>query len=126
MTVPEYISSGYPISGQVSDAIVERAETDVMNCYVKPIVGVDATVEDYIEEVMALSYCLLLRRSILKTRFGSEQKKSQNGERFEDSIILRQITSICMPAILSLETKSLIDVPYNDVSDIIDFGYYKL
>ena len=108
MTANDYILAGYEISKQVSEEIITRAENDVMNAYVIPILGAEATFEDNKCDVMGLAYCLMLRRNIVKTRFGAEIKNNQYGTvlQYENGILNQQIAGICQPIFRSLKTKS--------------------
>ena len=127
MTASDYNLSGYEISKQVSDEVITRAENDVLNSYVIPIIGETATIEDYKCEVMALAYCLMLRRNITKTRFGSEIKNNQYGTvmQYENASLNTQIAGICKIAYKSLVSKTTLEAPFNTVTDIIDSGFYK-
>ena len=127
MTASDYNLSGYEISKQVSDEVITRAENDVLNSYVIPIIGQIATIEDYKCEVMALAYCLMLRRNITKTRFGSEIKNNQYGtvKQYENAALNTQIAGICKIAYKSLVSKTTLEAPFNTVTDIIDSGFYK-
>ena len=127
MTASDYNLSGYEISKQVSDEVITRAENDVLNSYVIPIIGETATIEDYKCEVMALAYCLMLRRNITKTRFGSEIKNNQYGTvmQYENAALNTQIAGICKIAYKSLISKTTLEAPFNTVTDIIDSGFYK-
>ena len=127
MTANDYILSGYEISKQVTEEVITRAESDVMTAYVLPIIGSDAKKEDYKCEVMALAYCLLLRRNIVKTRFGSEVKINQYGTvmQQENAMLNSQICGMCNIAISGLKEKTLSTENFNRVKDIIEFGYYK-
>ena len=127
MTASDYNLSGYEISKQVSDEVITRAENDVLNSYVIPIIGETATIEDYKCEVMALAYCLMLRRNITKTRFGSEIKNNQYATvmQYENAALNTQIAGICKIAYKSLVSKTTLEGPFNKVTDIIDSGFYK-
>ena len=126
MTAIDYNLSGYEISKQVSDEVITRAENDVLNSYVIPIIGNGATIEEYKCEVMALAYCLMLRRNITKTRFGSEIKNNQYGivMQYENASLNTQIAGICKTAFNSLKSKSTDLSNISNVTDIIDSGYY--
>ena len=127
MTIAEYKAAGYEMANQVSEAAIAKAEKDVFEAYVKPIVGSDANAADFEDEIMALAFCLLLRRNVVKTRFGSEEKTNQYGTvmQFESNVLQSQVVGLCVPAIKSLISKTALSKPFNDVSDIIGFGYYK-
>ena len=128
MTIAEYKAAGYEMANQVSEAAIAKAEKDVFEAYVKPIVGSDANAADFEDEIMALAFCLLLRRNVVKTRFGSEVKTNQYGTvmQFESNVLQSQVVGLCVPAIKSLISKTALSKPFNDVSDIIGYGYYVI
>lgn len=127
MTASDYILEGYEISKQISEDVLNKAEADVFKAYVIPILGDTTTIEENKCDVLALAYCLMLRRNIIKTRFGSEIKNNQYGTvmQQENAMLNSQITGICNIALKSLKDKSSLEAPYNSVIDIIDCGYYK-
>lgn len=125
MTANDYKLAGYEVGNQLSDAVILAAESDVMTAYVKPICGSDATAEDYKYEVMGLAFCLMLRRSAIKTRFSAEIKNTNFGSQLlhESATLMAQIAGICSIQINSLKSKTTLEAPYL-VKDIIDCGYY--
>ena len=125
MTASDYKLAGYEVGNQLSDSVILAAENDVMTAYVKPICGVDATIEDYKDEVMGLAFCLMLRRSAIKTRFGAEIKNTNFGSQLlhDSATMMTQIAGICSIQINSLKSKTTLEQPYL-VKDIIDCGYY--
>lgn len=150
MTANDYILAGYEMSKQVSEEVITKAERDVMSAYVIPILGAEATIEENKCDVMALAYCLLLRRNVVKTRFGSEIKNNQYGTvmQYESGILNQQIAGICQPVFKSLKSKSgyeMVTTEYSlenilmgylpttlgssarfgEVIDIIDAGFYR-
>ena len=150
MTANDYILAGYEMAKQVSEEVITRAERDVMEAYVIPILGAEATIEENKCDVMALAFCLLLRRNVVKTRFGSEIKNNQYGTvmQYESGVLNQQIAGICQPVFKSLKEKAGADtdIPeyslenilmgymptrlcssgrFGKVVDIIDGGFYR-
>ena len=123
MTVQEYITAGFEISAQIKQAAITRAENDVINSYIVPIVGTDYIADDLKNEIMTLTFCLLLRRNVVKTRFGAEQKSNQYATvmNVESKELNNQIAGYAMPVITSLIGSNL---KPKTVRDIIDCGYY--
>ena len=126
MTANDYILAGYEMSKQVSEEVITRAERDVMEAYVIPILGAEATIEENKCDVMALAFCLLLRRNVVKTRFGSEIKNNQYGTvlQYESGVLNQQIAGICQPVFKSLKEKAGTDtdIPEYSVENIL-MGY---
>ena len=125
MTIEQYIGRGLELSKQIANEIINKAEQDVFRAYVAPIIGYDAEASDYPDEIMDLAYCLLLRRNIIKTRFGAEIKSTQYGSQIanDNNTMMLQIAGICSLAFQSLKNKTTRSEPYL-VTDIIDSGYY--
>lgn len=125
MTASDYKLAGYEVGNQLADSVILASENDVMTAYVKPICGADAKIEDYKEEVMGLAFCLMLRRSAIKTRFSAEIKNTNFGSQLlhDSATMMTHIAGICSIQINSLKSKTTLEAPYL-VKDIIDCGYY--
>ena len=126
MTVQEYITAGFEISAQIKQAAITRAENDVINSYIIPIIGSDYVADDLKNEIMTLTFCLLLRRNVVKTRFGAEQKSNQYATvmTVESKELNNQIAGYAMPVIQSLIESTESKTKPKTVRDIIDCGYY--
>ena len=126
MTVQEYISAGFEISAQIKQTAITRAENDVINSYIIPIVGADYVADNLKNEIMTLTFCLLLRRNVVKTRFGAEQKNNQYATvmNVESKELNNQIAGYAMPVIQSLIESTESKTKPKTVRDIIDCGYY--
>ena len=126
MTVQEYINAGFEISAQIKQAAITRAENDVINSYIIPIVGADYVSENVKNEIMTLTFCLLLRRNVVKTRFGAEQKSNQYATAMtvESKELNNQIAGYAMPVIHTLIESTENKIKPKTVRDIIDCGYY--
>ena len=125
MTANEYKNAGFELSNYVTQALIDKAEADVKTHYIDVIIG-DAEIE-YESELMALAFCLMLRRNVTKTRFSAEKKNNQYGTvmAFESSELQAFITNTALPAIRSLETKAVV-ARSGEVMDIINCGYYVI
>lgn len=122
MTAQDYVDAGYELSKNIEQKIIDKAEADVIQAYVVPILGSDET-EEIEAEVMALAYCLMLRRTANKTRYGTEQKSNPYGIQANNANLMMEIQGHAFPAIKSLrEKEGAIEFP--NVVDIIGFGYY--
>ena len=125
MTANEYKNAGFELSNYVTQALIDRCEADVKSSYIDVIIGT-AEIE-YEAELMALSFCLMLRRNVTKTRFSTEKKTNQYGTvlAFESLEIQNFIQNTALPAIKSLETKAGV-ARSGEVNDIINCGYYVI
>ena len=96
MTKQWYQENGYEISSYVSDAAIARAERDVTDAYVTPIVG-NATVSQQIKEraIGNLAFLLILQRSIFATRAGAKVKTGYNSMEADAWAKLQQEATSC-------------------------------
>ena len=96
MTKQWYQENGYEISSYVSDAAISRAERDVTDAYVTPIVG-NATVSQQIKEraIGNLAFLLILQRSIFATRAGAKVKTGYNSMEADAWAKLQQEATSC-------------------------------
>ena len=105
--------------------MIDRAEAEVLDAYIKPLMGADAEATDYVNEIMTLAYCLLLRRNIVKTRFGAEKKKDTFGQQIDttDDELNSMIANLAFMTINTLKANATQEQPYK-VKDIANIGYY--
>ena len=96
MTKQWYQENGYEISSYVSDAVIARAERDVTDAYVTPIVG-NANVSKEIKEraIGNLAFLLILQRSIFATRAGAKVKTGYNSMEADAWAKLQQEATSC-------------------------------
>lgn len=81
MTRTEYISAGYPISSVVEQAVIDRAENDVKQAYILPIIEEpDYTNETVKRVLMEFTFLLVLKRSIRATRSGAKFKTAAQSQ----------------------------------------------
>ena len=96
MTKQWYQENGYEISSYVNDAAIARAERDVTDAYVTPIVG-NANVSKEIKEraIGNLAFLLILQRSIFATRAGANVKTGYNSMEADACAKLQQEATSC-------------------------------
>lgn len=78
MTKDQYKAMGYAVSVNIDQAIIDRAEADVIAAYVSPILP-DVNVEERqdVQRCIAdLAYLLVLQRTLKVTRGGTKEKTS--------------------------------------------------
>ena len=79
MTAQEYIAKGFRVSGQVLQAVIDRAEREVVAAYIAKVApAYSLTDADVKEAVMQLAVILLLQRHAVATRSGGKNKQSPN------------------------------------------------
>lgn len=101
MTKQWYQDNGYELSSLISDKAIERAERDVTNAYITPIVGNATGVsQEVIERAKgSLAFLLILQRTIFATRAGAKVKTGYNSQDADAWAKLQQEASSCHLAI---------------------------
>lgn len=82
MTPTEYNNRGLNVSLHIEQAQIDRAEKDVRDAYIKPILPSVPTPEpEEVKDAVAnLSFLLLLQRNIVETRSGAKVKTNANSQ----------------------------------------------
>lgn len=79
MTKDWYKQNGFELSAYIDDAVIERAENEVTEAYVNPIVGGATIAEETRQRVIgSLAFLLMLQRTIFATRAGAKVKTGYN------------------------------------------------
>lgn len=104
MTKQWYQENGYALSSLISDAEITRAERDVTDAYITPIVG-SASVSQEVKEraIGNLAFLLILQRTIFATRAGAKVKTGYNSQEADAWAKLQQEASSCHLAIEMLK-----------------------
>lgn len=107
MTATDYINKGFRISAHLEQAIITRAEDDVKQAYLLPIVDesmlTDAVVKD---ALMNFTFLLLVQRSDFATRSGGKIKLTAESSNVLALEALQEQAFIChmkLEAVRSLE-----------------------
>lgn len=118
MTKKWYQDNGYEMGSLIDDAAIERAERDVTDAYVTPIVGtaqVDTSVRE--RAVGNLAFLLLLQRTIFATRAGAKIKTGYNSQEADAWAKLQQEATSCHLALEVLKSQQGVNQDAN-VTDI--------
>lgn len=103
MTPQDYISAGYEMGAQKPQPEIDKAERDVIEAYVKPILPNynedDCTTR---QAIMALAFLLILQRNIVATRGGARVKTGVNSMNQSGDAILQQMAYDCDTRIVAL------------------------
>lgn len=96
MTRNWYIEHGYKLSSLIDEAEIARAEADVVDAYIEPIVG-DKIIpaETRQETIGALAFLLLSQRNIFVTRAGAKTKTGYNSANADAWAGLQQDAHVC-------------------------------
>lgn len=122
MIATDYIAAGYELSKNIDQTIINKAENDVKECYIYPILGDSVDLTNFKNEIMGLAFCLMLRRQANKTRYGTEIKSNPYGIQVNSDNLIKEISGIAIPIINKLKKIANINKP--KIKDIIDCGYY--
>lgn len=124
MTKQWYQDNGFELSSLISDATIERAERDVTDAYITPIVG-GANVSQEVKEraIGNLAFLLILQRTIFATRAGAKVKTGYNSQDADAWAKLQQEAYSCHLAIETLKREPGVnaDAQVTDVCKI----YFK-
>lgn len=118
MTKQWYQANGYEMGSLIDDAAIARAERDVTDAYVTPIVGT-AQVDTEVREraVGNLAFLLLLQRTIFATRAGAKIKTGYNSQDADAWAKLQQEATSCHLALEVLKSQPGVN-PDANVTDI--------
>lgn len=118
MTRQWYIEQGYKLSSLIEQAEIDRAERDVTDAYITPIVG-DATISDEVKNraIGNLAFLLILQRTIFATRAGAKVKTGYNSQEADAWDKLQQEATSCSLAIELLKKEPGVN-PDAHVTDI--------
>lgn len=124
MTKQWYQANGYEMGSLIDDAAIERAERDVTDAYVTPIVGT-ANVSTEVREraVGNLAFLLLLQRTIFATRAGAKIKTGYNSQEADAWAKLQQEATSCHMALEVLKRQPGVN-PDANVTDICKIYFY--
>lgn len=131
MSIDDYKQAGYKISTLINQAEIDRAEADVMQAYITPIMS-DA--DPYSNSVvkaalMELVVMLLLQRSVFATRSGAKEKAASQSYAAEATAILRQYAATADMKLQALraEDDAVADAKINDICGVyfVTYQFFK-
>lgn len=120
MNVQDYKAAGYKLSQLIEQAIVTRAENEVVAAYIVPLLGHVPTEDERAAEplksaIMGLSFLLVMQRNSTETRAGVKTKLSAESTTPSYDDILRQYAPSCVS---SLQAVAPAASPWKECSDI--------
>ena len=99
MNTQDYRAAGYPLSNLIDQAAITRAEGDVRNAYLVPIVGQTAAEDNtnsvIRDAVMGLAFLLIAQRQTAATRVGGKQKDTPESRTPSLSEINAEHAAVC-------------------------------
>ena len=110
MTKQWYQEHGFKISSLIDNAEITRAENDVKNAYITPIIGdgdVPQAVQDACDNAVAnLAFLLLMQRSTFLTRAGAKTKTGYNSADADAWAKLQDAATSCHLALETLKREA--------------------
>ena len=108
MNVQDYKAAGFSFSTLIDQAVITRAENDVVAAYIVPLVGDVPTQEEREAEplktaIMSLAFLLVQQRSTTATRAGAKSKVSEQSITPTATDILRQNAPSCVRALCAID-----------------------
>lgn len=118
MVLVDYKTAGYGLSQLIDQAVVTRAENDVVAAYIVPLIGHVPSAEEKAAEplktaIMSLAFLLIQQRTAVATRAGAKTKLSEQSNTPSADDILRQNAPACVKALRVIDPNA-----YKKVSDI--------
>lgn len=102
MTPQEYTSKGFAVSLHIDQSIIDRAEADVKQAYIEPIVGADAS-GDVVNDALAnLAFLAMTQRNVFVTRSGAKEKTNANSMQADTWATLQEMAHTCAMKIAAL------------------------
>lgn len=79
MTKEWYSQHGFAVSVNIEQSVIDRAESDAMTAYVKPIIPTADGTEEWLQPLLAnITFAIILQRSLKVTRKGTKTKTDAN------------------------------------------------
>ena len=124
MTKTWYSEHGFKLSSLIDDAEISRAEREVTDAYITPIVG-DAEVAQGVLEnaVGTLAFLLILQKTLFATRAGAKTKTGYNSQEADAWAKLQQEATSCHLALETLKKQEGVNADA-EVMDICKI-YFK-
>lgn len=102
MTATEYINRGFNVSAHIEQQVIDRAESDVRQAYIVPIVG-DVTCNEVVNDALAnLAYLQMMKSSVFFTRSGAKTKRTNDSDNADVWQALQQQAQVCAMKIEAL------------------------
>lgn len=102
MTPQEYAAKGFAVSLHIDQSIIDRAESDVRQAYIDPIVGADAQGEAVTDAMANLAFMAMTQRNVFVTRSGAKEKTNANSRSVETWETLQEMAHTCAMKIAAL------------------------
>lgn len=102
MTPKEYNDKGFAVSLHIDQSIIDRAEADVREAYIKPILGAEASGAEVDDALANLAFMAMTQRNVFVTRSGAKEKTNVNSRTAETWETLQEMAHTCAMKIAAL------------------------
>lgn len=108
MNVQDYKAAGYGLSQLIDQAVVTRAENEVITAYIEPLLGHVPTANERDTEpiktaIMSLAFLLIQERNSTVTRAGAKNKLSEQSSTPTIEDVIRQNAPACQTALRKID-----------------------
>lgn len=129
MNVSDYMAAGYPLSQYIEQTSVTRAEADIMQAYIVPLLGHSPTAEELAtnvvkEALMSCAFLLIMQRSAVATRAGGKQKMTAQSTTPTYEDILQQNAPVCVMKLQTLAGTDKVRKKVNDICGLFFVSRY--
>lgn len=126
MNVQDYRADGYALSQAIDQAKITRAEKEVVNAYIVPLIGEQPDEEEMQQEpmrsaIMSCAFLLVSLRSAVATRAGAKTKMTAESSTPTQADILAQNAPTCARYLQDLAPLEIISRKVHDICGI----YFK-
>lgn len=128
MTAQNYRDAGYSVSTLIEQAAINRAEQDVINAYIVPLLGRIPTADEITNTpalqsaIMACAFLLLIQRVAVATRAGGKEKQTNQSLNPTNADLLQQNAADCASKLRALNNGVIADV--DDICGIFFVSNY--
>lgn len=128
MTAQNYRDAGYAVSTLIEQAAINRAEQDVINAYIVPLLGRIPTADEITNTpplqsaIMSCSFLLLMQRVAVATRAGGKEKQTNQSLNPTNADLLQQNAADCASKLRALNNGVMADV--DDICGIFFVSNY--
>lgn len=124
MTKSWYSEHGFKLSSLIDDTEIARAEREVMEAYITPIVGSAIVTQSVLENAVGtLAFLLILQKTLFATRAGAKTKTGYNSQEADAWAKLQQEAASCHLALETLKKQEGVNADA-EVMDICKL-YFK-
>lgn len=123
MTKEEYKAEGYELSTLIDQAVIDKAESEIIDAYISPLTQEAAPECETRQAVMDLTFLLLSQRNIFITRAGAKVKLSATSTTTNGWDTLREQAAKCDLSLKRLMKAAGVDRKAARVVDICKIYY---